>query len=193
MSINLIEVVQKNLGYAPLQKIDPNAQQKDINDVPSRTKYSQAAIPAVLTGLYRYVQTDEGAAAVLSADHSTNWADKLFENHSPEAVEAIAFYAKERGVDANSQINEIANETVKVVKENLGEKAGITDLKDFFNKQRNEILLYLPPYLNMGKHLQDETLDDNVNKMEGPISSLIKNIGNAFSKSVTDEEVKNKQ
>lgn len=191
MSINLIEVVQKNLGYPVLQKIDANTQQKDINDVPAEIKFSQASIPAVLTGLYRYVQTDEGAAAFLKADYSTNWAVKIFDDNTAEAVQAIAAYAKECGKDANSQINEIANETVKVVKENLGDKAGVKELKDFFNDQRNNILLYLPPYLNMGNLLHDNTLDDNVNKMEGPISSLIKNIGNAFSKPVTDAEIKN--
>lgn len=191
MSINLIEVVQKNLGYPPLQKIDPNTQQKDINDVPAESKFSQASIPAVLTGLYKYVQTDEGAAEFLRADHTTHWASKIFDENSSAAVQTISSYAKECGKDANSQINEIANETVKVMKENLADGAGIKEVKDFFNGQRNNILLYLPPHLNMGNLLHDNTLDDNVNKMEGPISSLIKNIGNAFSKPVTDEEIKN--
>jgi len=41
----------------------------------------------------------------------------------------------------------------------------------------------------MGVLLHDNTLDDNTNKMEGPVSSLINTIGNAFSKPVTEEEV----
>lgn len=192
MSINLIEVVQKNLGYPPLQKIDPNTQQKDINEVPAATRFSQASIPAVLTGLYKYVQTDEGAAEFLRADQSTHWASKIFDENSSAAVHTISSYAKECGKDANDQVNEIANETIKVVKEKLGNKADIKAVKDFFNDQRNNILLYLPPHLNLGNLLHDNTLDDNVNKMEGPVSSLIKNIGNAFSKPVTDEEIKNK-
>jgi hypothetical protein len=190
MSINLIEVVQKNLGYPALQKIDPNTQEKDINDVPAATRFSQASIPAVLTALYRFVQTDEGAAEFLSADHGSHWASKIFDENSSSAVQTIASYAKECGKDANSQVNEIANETVKVVKEKLGDGAGVKEVKDLFNDQRNNILLYLPPHLNMGNLLHDNTLDDNVNKMEGPVSSLIKNIGNAFSKPVTDEEIK---
>jgi hypothetical protein len=87
-------------------------------------------------------------------------------------------------------MNAIANEAVKVVKENLPAEAGIKEVKVFFNDQRNHILLYLPAALNMGELLHDNTLDDNTNKMEGPISSLIKNIGSAFSNPVTAEEIK---
>jgi hypothetical protein len=188
MSINLIETVQKNLGYPPLEKVDPNIQQKDA---PAASKFSQASIPATLTGLYRFVQSDEGAAEFLRGDHATNWADKIFDDHSTEAVETIAAFAKEWGKDADAQVNEIANETVRVVKKELGDNQDIKAVKDFFSKQRNDILVYLPPYLNMGKLLDDNVLDDNVNKMEGPVSSMIKNIGNAFSKPVTDEEIKN--
>ena len=36
--------------------------------------------------------------------------------------------------------------------------------------------------------LDNDSLDDGTNKMEGPVSSLIKNIGDSFSSSVTGEE-----
>lgn len=52
-----------------------------------------------------------------------------------------------------------------------------------------DILLYLLPILQMGVLLHDNTLDDKTNKMEGPISSLINSIGNAFSTPVTEEEI----
>ena len=44
----------------------------------------------------------------------------------------------------------------------------------------------------MGALLHDETMDDNTNKMEGPVSTLIKNIGAAFTNPVTAEEIKQK-
>jgi hypothetical protein len=44
----------------------------------------------------------------------------------------------------------------------------------------------------MGTFLQNNTLDDDTNKMEGPISSLMNSIGNAFSASTTQDEVNNK-
>ena len=87
-------------------------------------------------------------------------------------------------------MNAIANETVKVVKENLAADAGIIEVKNFFNDQRNNILLYLPAELKMGELLHDNTLDDNTNKMEGPISSLMQSIGSVFSKPVTGDEIK---
>ena len=79
---------------------------------------------------------------------------------------------------------------VFINKENLPAKAGIKDVKVFFNDQRNHLLLYLPAALNMGELLHDPTLDDNTNKMEGPVSNLIKNIGSTFSNPVTAEEIK---
>ncbi len=194
MSVNLIKTIQENSGFPPLTKIDPNTQQAtaEINDT-SENKFSQAAIPAVLAGLYRYVQTDEGAAEVLSIKSSDNWIAKIFDDNRKEAVEKVAAYAQQSNEDTAVKMNAIADEAVKVVKENLPANSGIKELKDFFSSQVNNILLYLPSELNMGKLLHDNTLDDNTNKMEGPISTLIKNIGAAFSSPVTGEELKEKE
>ena len=41
----------------------------------------------------------------------------------------------------------------------------------------------------MGQVLKEESLDDNTNKMEGPVSSLMHKIGSAFSKPSNEEEV----
>jgi hypothetical protein len=65
-------------------------------------------------------------------------------------------------------------------------------VKLFFSNQRNNILLYLPAELKMGELLHNDTLDDNTNKMEGPVSSLMQSIGSAFSNPVTGEEIKDK-
>jgi hypothetical protein len=181
MSVNLLETVQKNLGYPALQKIDPNTQEV-VQDAhtPDEDKFSQAAIPAVLTAFYKYVQTDDGAAEVLQGDMNTNWLDKIFPDNKKEAVQTISSYAHQSGMDPVKKINEIATETVKVAKANLPADAGIKELKSFFKNQRNTILPYLPAALNMGELLHDGTLDDNTNKMEGPISSLMHSIGTAF-------------
>ena len=191
MSINLLETVQQNLGYPALQKIDPNTQQVVLDDkTPAEDKFSQAAIPAVLTALYRYVQTDEGATAFLRGNNSTNWAGKIFDDNKKEVVQTISAYAKQSNADPVEKINAIATEAAKVVKENLSSDAGVKEVKLFFSNQKNNILLYLPAALNMGDLLHDTSLDDNTNKMEGPISSLMQSIGNAFSNPVTGEEIK---
>ncbi len=191
MSINLLETVQQNLGYPALQKIDPNTQQVILDDkTPAEDKFSQAAIPAVLTALYRYVQTDEGATAFLRGNNSTNWVGQIFDDNKKEVVQTISAYAKQSSADPVEKINAIATEAAKVVKENLSSDAGVKEVKLFFSNQKNNILLYLPAALNMGDLLHDASLDDNTNKMEGPISSLMQSIGSAFSKPVTDEEIK---
>ena len=192
MSVNLLETIQKNLGYPALQKIDPNTQAV-VEDAktPDEHKFSQAAIPAVLTALYKYVQSDEGATVVLRGDNSTNWVGEIFHDNTKEVLQTIASYSHQPGNVFNLKLNEIANEAVKITKENLPANAGIKEVKVFFSNQRNTILLYLPAALNMGGLLNDDTLDDNTNKMEGPVSSLMHAIGSAFSTPVTEEEIKN--
>ncbi len=191
MSVNLIKTIQENLGYPELHKIDPATEQPvtDKDEVVTN-KFSQAAIPAVLTALYRYVQTDEGAEEFLNIKNSNNWISKIFDDNRKEAIQTISAYAQHSNEDPMAKMNDIANEAVKVTKENLSADAGIKDVKLFFNHQRNNILLYLPAELRMGELLHDNTLDDNTNKMEGPISSLMQSIGSAFSKPVTGDEIK---
>jgi hypothetical protein len=191
MSINLLETIQQNLGYPALQKIDPNTQQVTANEnKPDEDKFSQAAIPALLTGLYKYVQSDKGGEEILRGSNSSNWAGVLFDDNKKEAIQQIAAYAKQSAEDPVAKLNAIANEAIKVVRDNLPANAVIADVKLFFGAQKNNILLYLPAALNMGELLNDTTLDDKTNKMEGPVSSLIQSIGAAFSKPVMDEEIK---
>lgn len=193
MSVNLITAVQENLGYPPLKKIDPNSQEVSIGKNEAITnKFSQAAIPAVLTALYRYVQTDEGAADVLNIKTSDNWVAQIFDDNRKEAIQTITAYAQQLNEDPVAKMNTIANEAIKVAKENLPANAGLKEVKDFFSGQVKNILPYLPVELKMGELLHDNTLDDNTNKMEGPISSLMQNIGSAFSKPVTGDEIEKK-
>ena len=191
MSINLLETVQQNLGYSALQKIDPNTQQVVVDDAtPPEDKFSQAAIPATLAGLFAYAQSDEGATEILQGTSTANWAGKIFEENKKEAIQTISDYAGQSIESSVTKMNAIANETIKVVKENLKADAAIKDVKQFFSDQKNNILLYLPAALHMGELLHDNTLDDNTNKMEGPISSLMHSIGAAFTNPVIEEEVK---
>lgn len=194
MSVNLIKAVQDNLGYPELKKIDPNSQEISIGKNDAITnKFSQAALPAVLTALFRYSQTDEGAADILNSDGSSNWVAKIFDDNRKEAIQTITGYAQQSNVDATVKMNEIASEAVKVAKQNLAANAGIKEVKDFFSNQVKNILPYLPVELKMGELLHDNTLDDNTKKMEGPISSLMNSIGSAFSKPVTGDEIENQK
>lgn len=189
MSINLLETIQQRLGYPALHKIDPNTQQVSADEkTAAEDKFSQAAIPAVLTALYNYAQSDEGAEEILRGVTSPNWAGKIFEGKKKEAIQAISAYSNQSTEGSLAKMNAIANEAVKVVTENVPADAGIKEVKLFFSHQRTTILLYLPAELNMGALLHDTTLDDKTNKMEGPVSSFVKNIGDVFNKPVLNEE-----
>jgi len=197
MSINLIETVQQNLGYPPLQKIDPNTQETVAgkpgiaNDhIPMANKFSQAAIPAVLTALHNFVRTDEGAASFLNHDLHRDWLAEIFNETKNEVIQSISSYTLQPNTGMDSKMNEIARSAVSAVKNNLPEQPDLKAVKLFFSNQITDILLYLPADLHLGKQLDDDTLDDTTNKMEGPVSSLIQSIGSMFSTPVTDDEIK---
>ncbi len=190
MSINLLETVEQNLGYPALQKIDPNTQDVLLSDnTLDEDKFSQAALPAVLIGICKYVQTDEGAKDVLQSKNNINWVSKIFDNRSEEVIKTISVYSNESEVAPASKMNLIANEAIIVAKKNLPVNATIEELKVFLNDQKNHILLYLPAVLHLGILLDNNTLDDSTNKMEGPVSSLIQSIGSVFNTPTTDKEV----
>jgi hypothetical protein len=193
-NMNLLEKVQQNLGYPALQKIDVSTD-KIIDDskTPNEDKFSQAAIPAVLTALYKYVQTDEGATEVLNGNEDTKWIAKMFDEHKKDAIEMISSYSKESSENPLDKLHTIAKEAIKITKETIGENGTLMDVKSFFKQQKKDILLYLLPTLKMGELLNDGTLDDNTNKMEGPISSLMHTLGNVFASPTTEPEAEKKQ
>ncbi|HVX48921.1 MAG TPA: hypothetical protein VHB48_02150, partial [Chitinophagaceae bacterium] len=54
-------------------------------------------------------------------------------------------------------------------------------VSNFMKAQRDNILHYLPASLQIGKLLDDETLDDRTNKMDGPVSGFMHTIEKVFS------------
>ena len=194
MSINLLEKVQQNLHYPTVQKIDPNTQLiANNNSEIEEDKFSQVAIPAVLTGLYKFSTTEEGAKEILKADYTTNWVNKIFDENNRQVIEDIAAKLNKPKDVAVEQMNGIADEAIKLVHENLPETATEKDVMQFFSNQVNNFLPYLPASLHMGNALNDTSLDDNTNKMQGPISSLMHSIGNAFSTPETKEDTNHAQ
>ncbi len=189
MATNLIEEVQVAMAYPTLQKIDPNTDVvKEDNHTPDEHTFSQAAIPAILTGMYKYVQTEQGATDYMLLSSRTNWMEVLYANHRKDAIQAIASYAKQSSEDPLTKMNAIANKACEIVQHHVGNTATVQELQQYFKAQKNDILLYLPTALNIGELLNDAMLDDTVNKMEGPISSLVQSIGNAFASPIKPNE-----
>jgi hypothetical protein len=178
MSVNLIQSIKKNLGYAELKKIDPNTQQP-VDDGREEDKLNQAAIPAVLIVLYKYTRTDTGAQQVITASITNDWLDTMLGEDTADAVTKVATYSNTSEVIAAERMEQIAKQAVGLIRE--ANPVSVQDVKHILAAERNNILVYLPPALHMGDLLNDTTLDDNITKMEGPVSSLMKTLSTAFS------------
>ena len=182
MATNIIETIQMNLGYANLQKVDPNIQETKLHgDQASIEKLGQAAIPAVLTALYKFTRTDAGCRQLLTTQSGGDWLTVICAGKEKEVVEKVAHYAIVTENQARSHMENIAEQAVKIVREAAGTPATPEKIKAYMNSQRHNILVYLPAALYMGDVLNDEGLDDKTNKMEGPVSNLMHRIENSFS------------
>jgi hypothetical protein len=184
MSLNLLQNIQENLGYPPLQKIDPNLQDIATDPTtPNENRLAQAAIPSALLALYKYIKTDEGADAVKRENYSPNWVDLVFGDVKEEAVNRIAAYAHYQNNIVEEHLATILNEAVRLFREQkaVNAEANTENVEQMIATERNNILPYLPASLNMGELFGDTTVDDKTNKMEGPISSLMHKIESAFS------------
>lgn len=177
MTTNIIEAIQKKLGYPTLEKIDPNIQ--ETRDKPLKTteeKLAQSAIPVVLAGFYKYTSTDEGANALFNESREVKWLDEIFGDQKQKAVEKVAQYAGVAKDEAVADMEQISREAAQMIMDAGGEKHSVEKVKTFMSNHRHNILVYLPAALQAGYLLDDNAIDDRTNKMEGPISSFMHNI-----------------
>jgi hypothetical protein len=183
MATNFVETIQKNLGLPALQKIDPNIQETKEKILRSpQEKLAQAAIPAVLAALYKFTRTDEGCKAIISGEGYSDWIGTFFEGKEKSAVDKVARYAGVTDAEAESIMENIADESVNTIKNSAGSKLSVEGIRTFMNDQRHNVLVYLPASMKMGDILNDEGLDDRTNKMEGPVSGFMHRIENLLSK-----------
>lgn len=196
MSLNLLKTVQENLGYPALHKIDPNTQKiktdTDNTALEKSHRLGQAAIPATLIALYKYSRADEGAENILHVATSTDWTGFIFLDHREEAIGKIMAYSGRKTEEVITEINRIATEAVNIIHQQIGEKGTIKDVKNVLINSKNDVLSYLPEDIQIGKLLNDSTIDDKTHKMEGPVSSLMHAIGGSFSGSDSDETTSSK-
>ncbi len=182
MANNFVETIQQNLGLPELQKIDPNSQEiKENGEKGSVDKLMQAALPAVLAALYKTTRTEDGTWNLLNSYDPINCMSDLFHGHDDQAIDKVANYA---GVDkeiARTTMDEIAAESVAVIRQVAGEKPSYEKIEHYMNGQRHQILVHLPAALQMGKLLDDDTLDDRTNKMEGPVSTFMHKLGDTLA------------
>ena len=187
MAFNIIESIQKSLGYPELQKIDPNTQEvKKPGDLSPENYLGQAAIPAVLTGIYKFTRTEEGNAEILKGELKGILLSIIFGSSKNEVVEKVSKYTGNSVDYTSDKMEDIARAAVRVIREHLKNEPSGSSVKDLLTAQRHNILVYLPASLQLGEVLKDETLDDRTNKMEGPVSGVMQSIGQVFSASGGD-------
>lgn len=184
MIANLVESIQKNLGYEQLHKVDPN-----IQDVSGEVKsfgidsIAQAAIPAVLCGLDNFIQSNNASMAVLGGTNSpAKPIPLIFGNKEEELIGKIADYAGSTVQTTDKEVEHIANEAIRLIKQAIpGED--INAARTLLANQHDNFLLYLPASLQIGYLLNKNSLDDRTHKMEGPVSTLMHKIEKTFNSS----------
>lgn len=182
MKLNILQEVQENLDFKPLQKMDANTQQViNGNNTSEEGRFSQAAIPAVIIAIYEFTQSDEGADKILHPGNVYNWIEIIFNNKASEAINKVSEYSHKSVKYSITKMNAIAHEAIFLINKNVGENGTLMDVKTLLASQRTDVLPYLPADMQIGSLLNDSTLDDRTNKMQGPVSSLMHLLGNEFS------------
>ncbi len=191
MSTTLVQSIQKKLGHNSMDKIDPNVQHQSETLHPGKTDhFTQAAASAVLAGIYKFGRTREGANAILNGSYS-NWLSAIFLGQEGEVVQKVSSYSGNTIDESRSLMTTIAAESVECIRQSVGKDADEKTVKAYLVAQRHDILAYLPAELQMGQILNDGSMDDRTNKMEGPISSFIHAMGASFSQN-SDERKEDK-
>ena len=120
MAFNIIESIQKSLGYPELQKIDPNTQEvKKPGDLSPENYLGQAAIPAVLTGIYKFTRTEEGNAEILKGELKGILLSIIFGSTKNEVVEKVSKYTGHSVDYTSDKMEDIARAAVRVIREHL--------------------------------------------------------------------------
>lgn len=182
MAIHIVEEVQKQMGYAPLQKIDPVTQEPMAVEVftSPASAMAQAAVPAVLAAIYVKSKTPETLDDIMSVRNTQDYLPALFGSNTVKAVNAVAAYSKVPVPEAKLAMQQVAVTALQQLHTEVKSTNPVA-VSNFMKAQRDNILHYLPASLQIGKLLDDETLDDRTNKMDGPVSGFMHTIEKVFS------------
>jgi len=179
--MNIIETVQKNLGFSALEKIDPNTQETvGEKNTMGTTALAQAGIPAILLGIYNRLEVNPDIS-FLDTDAKGNVLENIFGKSTEAVVKRISDYSKVADKHSLQELEHIASESMRIVKTHIGEGAGESAIRNFVSKNKPDTLLYLPPSLELGTILKNNNLDDRTGKMEGPVSSFMRTVEKTFN------------
>ena len=189
MAENIVTKLMDKLNIESFIKINPNTEKEErptADKGANAKQFEQAAVTAVLAGMYKYGSTDEGAKNLFSLS-TEQLLHEFFLDQKQAVTEGLAVYGSIHTTQAESILSGIVPEAVNAVKEQVGADAKPEAIRSYLAGQRHNILVYLPPDLHFGKLVGDDILDDRTNKMEGPVSSFMHFIENLFAEKDTDK------
>jgi hypothetical protein len=188
MATKLIDSLNSQMGFPILEKEEPG--QDNRKQPPKSLK--QVAIPVALAGIYQLAASEEGAKRIL--EHLRNERRSLenlnahdclqltFGSNEESIVNSLAEYTSSTKEDTKDELNEATRKAyLLILQEIVSEQTKPEDITRYMVDQRHSILVHLPAELKLGHLLGDDTLDDVSNKMEGPITNLMHNLGESFS------------
>ncbi len=180
--MNLLELIRVELGYPPFRKIDPNTEEMVVKpgEESRHQKTGQAVITAVLAGFYQLSRTEKGFNYLINKDSNVPWSVALFGKEALPVVENIAQYSGSGNAEVSSIIDEAGNTAWQMAASKLEGKLNHKGFEHYFDGIMPGLLTYLPPELQLGQKLYDNSLDDRIHKMEGPVSGLMHKIGDMF-------------
>ena len=194
MAINVLEELRKNLSLLALKKVDPNTQAVNItSDEEKEHRLVQALVPTAVAGLYDCARSEEGLDFLASNNSTINWLEMFFDKNAPEVKERLSLYADNSSDAVQTHFNAIASEAVKIVRDAASLDDRRVSIREIMGKQREFFLPYLPAELKVGLLLEDPTLDDRTNKMEGPVSSLMHKIESIATGQESQEDANKKR
>jgi hypothetical protein len=186
--MNIVEEVQKNLGFDALKKIDPNTQQVPGDDLSiGNHALAQAGIPAVLLGILNRLELTPSLEE-LESGQTGSLMEKIFGDSSQTVINRIEQYSKNTDKHSAQELEHIVSESLRVIRKKLGDQPGETVIRHFVAGNKQDILLYLPPSLELGTILLNNNLDDRTGKMEGPVSSFMHRLEKKFNISGSGQE-----
>lgn len=194
MSVNLLEELRKSLNLPPVKKVDPNTQEVEVKtDQEKEHKLIQAIAPSAVAGIYDAARSEEGLDFLAGTSSSPDWLSLLFGNNSNEVKSRIAAYTNNSEDSVQTHFNSVAAEAVKILRANATGDDKRISVRDIAGSQRDLFLPYLPAELRIGTLLEDNTMDDRMNKMEGPVSSLMHKVETIFTGQESQEDANKKR
>ncbi len=194
MSINILEELRKNVGMPPLIKVDPNTQEVKItSDKEKENKLMQAIVPTAVAGIYDCARSEEGLDFLAGASTTPDWLTLLFGKNAPEVKERLATYSDNTSYSVQTHFNSVATEAVKILRNAATENDRRVSIRNIAGTQRDWFLPYLPAELHIGKLLDDNTMDDRTNKMEGPVSTFMHKIETMLTGQESKEDANRKR